>query len=136
MNLQDGRVVSNFIVQAIQGKDITIYGDGKQTRSFCYVDDLIEGLIRVAFGGPDFTGPINLGNPVEFTMVSLAEKIIQLTKSESRLVFQELPSDDPLQRKPDIGLADRILGWKPLIDLDSGLIKTIEDFKSRLPKVV
>ena len=135
MNLKDGRVVSNFIVQALQNKPITIYGDGTQTRSFCYVDDLINGLLKLAFSQADVTGPINLGNPVEFTMLTLAERVIQLTNSRSSLVFQELPSDDPLQRKPSIDRAVSQLNWRPTTDLDLGLMKTIEDFKSRLDQI-
>ena len=132
MNLEDGRVVSNFIVQALQDKPITIYGDGSQTRSFCFVEDLIDGLVKLAFSDSEFTGPVNLGNPIEFTMLSLAEKIIKLTGSNSVLEFQELPADDPLQRKPDISLAEAKLGWSPLIDLEKGLEITIMDFKVRL----
>lgn len=129
----DGRVVSNFIVQAIQGTDITIYGDGKQTRSFCYVDDLIDGLIRLMNTPDDFTGPVNIGNPGEFTMVELAEKILKLTKSTSKLVFKPLPSDDPKQRQPDISLARKVLGqWQPKTSLDEGLEKTISYFRSIL----
>jgi UDP-glucuronate decarboxylase len=135
MNLNDGRVVSNFIVQALHNNPITIYGDGNQTRSFCYVDDLINGLMKLAFGDSGFVGPVNLGNPTEFTMLSLAQRVIELTSSDSSLEFQDLPSDDPLQRKPDIQLAESKLGWKPNIDLDSGLTKTIEDFKVRLSQV-
>jgi UDP-glucuronate decarboxylase len=136
MNLKDGRVVSNFIVQALQNKPLTIYGDGTQTRSFCYVDDLINGLLKLAFSQDDVTGPINLGNPVEFTMLTLAERVIQLTNSNSSLMFQELPSDDPLQRRPSIERAVSQLNWKPTTDLDLGLMKTIEDFKSRLDQIV
>ncbi len=130
MHPNDGRVVSNFIVQALQGKDITIYGDGKQTRSFQYVDDLIEGMIRMMASPEDFTGPVNLGNPGEFTMLELAEKIIQLTNTKSKIIFQPLPQDDPMQRKPDISLAKKALDWEPKIDLEQGLIKTIDYFKS------
>jgi UDP-glucuronate decarboxylase len=136
MNLNDGRVVSNFIVQALQNSPITIYGEGSQTRSFCYVDDLIEGLISLAFNKKEFTGPVNLGNPVEFTMLELANLIIRLTNSSSKLEFYDLPSDDPLQRKPDIQLAEAKLGWKPNIDLEQGLRKTIEDFDLRLRQVL
>ena len=136
MNLNDGRVVSNFIVQALQNAPITIYGEGSQTRSFCYVDDLIEGLISLAFNKKEFMGPVNLGNPVEFTMLELANMIIRLTNSSSKLEFHDLPSDDPLQRKPDIKLAEAKLGWKPAIDLEEGLRKTIEDFDLRLNQVL
>lgn len=130
MHPNDGRVVSNFIVQALQGKDITIYGDGTQTRSFQYVDDLLEGMIRMMNSPEDFTGPVNLGNPGEFTMLELAEKIIQLTNTRSKIVFQPLPQDDPMQRKPDISLAKKVLDWEPKINLEQGLIKTIDYFKS------
>ena len=117
-------------VQALQGKDITIYGDGKQTRSFQYVDDLVEGMVRMMETGDGFTGPVNIGNPGEFTMLELAEKVIELTGSKSRIVFEPLPQDDPRQRKPDISLAHRELnGWQPTIKLDEGLLKTIEYFK-------
>ncbi len=129
MNPSDGRVVSNFIVQALKGNDITIYGDGSQTRSFCYVDDLIEGMVRLMASPADFTGPCNLGNPGEFTILQLAEKIIRFTGSSSTLVYEPLPSDDPLQRKPVIDLAKEHLDWEPHIALDEGLKKTIEYFK-------
>ncbi len=129
MNPSDGRVVSNFIVQALQNKDITIYGDGSQTRSFCYVDDLIEGMVRLMASPADFTGPCNLGNPGEFTILQLAEKIIAFTGSASRIVYKPLPADDPLQRKPVIDLAKEHLDWEPHIALDEGLKKTIEYFK-------
>lgn len=129
MNPSDGRVVSNFIVQALKGNDITIYGDGSQTRSFCYVDDLIEGMVRLMASPADFTGPCNLGNPGEFTILQLAEKIIRFTGSSSSLVYKPLPSDDPLQRKPVIDLAKEHLDWEPHIALDEGLKKTIEYFK-------
>lgn len=128
MQPNDGRVVSNFIVQALKGEDITIYGDGNQTRSFCFVDDLIDGLIGFMELGENFPGPINIGNPTEFTILELAENVIRLTKSKSKVVFKVLPQDDPMQRKPDIGLAQRKLGWKPKILLEEGLIKTIEYF--------
>lgn len=127
MNPKDGRVISNFIVQALKNKDITVYGDGKQTRSFCYVDDLIDGICRM-MNSDDFTGPVNLGNPGEFTMLELAEKIIKLTGSHSHIIHCPLPSDDPTQRKPDILLADTKLGWNPKIPLEEGLKKTIEYF--------
>ena len=129
MNPDDGRVVSNFIVQALKGEDITIYGDGTQTRSFCYVDDLIDGMVRM-MNCDHFIGPVNLGNPGEFTILELAEKVIALTGSKSHLIFKPLPSDDPAQRKPVIELAERELGWKPSVPLEEGLKKTIEYFKS------
>jgi UDP-glucuronate decarboxylase len=138
MHPNDGRVVSNFIVQALQGRDITIYGNGSQTRSFCYVDDLIDGFIRFMDLGsddssqPSFPGPINLGNPFEFTMLQLAKIIIELIGSNSKLVFQPLPSDDPLQRKPDISLAKNKLGWEPKVHLEEGLVKTIKYFDKLL----
>lgn len=128
MNPNDGRVVSNFIVQALKGEDITIYGDGKQTRSFCYVDDLIEGMIRM-MNSKDFTGPVNLGNPGEFTMLELAQKVLELTGSDSKLVYMPLPGDDPTQRKPVIDLAKEKLDWEPTIALEDGLKKTIAYFK-------
>ena len=128
MNQNDGRVVSNFIVQALKGQDITIYGDGTQTRSFCYVDDLIDGMIRM-MNCEDFIGPVNIGNPGEFTMLELAQKIIAMTDSKSRLVFEPLPSDDPAQRQPVIDLAKTKLGWSPTIALDEGLEKTIAYFR-------
>ena len=131
MHPHDGRVVSNFIVQALKGKDITIYGDGLQTRSFQYVDDLIEGMIRMMNTPNKFIGPVNIGNPGEFTMLSLAQEIIRLTKSSSKLVFQPLPTDDPKQRKPDISLAfNKLNGWQPTINLEEGLKRTIDYFKS------
>ena len=130
MNPDDGRVVSNFIVQALRGQDITIYGDGTQTRSFCYMDDLLEGMVRLMNSREDFTGPVNIGNPGEFTMIELAEKVIQLTNSKSKLVYMPLPTDDPLQRQPDITLAKKELGWEPTIPLEEGLKKTIEYFKT------
>lgn len=130
MRPDDGRVISNFIVQALKNKDITIYGNGRQTRSFQYVDDLIEGMVRM-MGTKNFTGPVNLGNPGEFTMIELAEIIIRLTNSRSRIVFKSLPSDDPRQRKPDISLAKEIMGgWEPSIKLEEGLTYTIEYFRS------
>lgn len=129
MSVNDGRVVSNFVIQAIQNQDITIFGDGKQTRSFMYVDDLIEGFIRMMNTPDTVTGPINLGNPVEFTMIELAEKIITLTKSKSKLIHKPLPQDDPTQRKPDITLAQNTLnGWNPKVNLEDGLVPTIEYF--------
>ena len=132
MHPNDGRVVSNFIVQALRGEDITIYGDGSQTRSFCYVDDLIEGMIRLMQTGPDVTGPINIGNPGEFTMLELAELVIKLTASGSKLVHLPLPQDDPKQRRPDIKLAKENLDWSPQIPLEAGLKQTIDYFKTLL----
>jgi UDP-glucuronate decarboxylase len=132
MHPNDGRVVSNFIVQALNSKDITIYGYGQQTRSFCYVDDLIEGFVRIMGTEKGITGPINLGNPGEFTMLELAEKIIKLTGSKSKLVFLPLPSDDPKQRKPDITLAKQTLEWEPRVNLEDGLKETISYFKKLL----
>ncbi|MBQ7066426.1 MAG: SDR family oxidoreductase [Lachnospiraceae bacterium] len=129
MNPNDGRVVSNFIVQALKGQNITIYGDGKQTRSFCYVDDLINGMIKLMNSEKDFTGPVNIGNPGEFTMLELAQKIIELTGSNSQIVYEPLPSDDPMQRKPVIDLAKEKLGWQPTVQLEEGLLKTIDYFK-------
>ncbi len=128
MHPNDGRVVSNFIVQALQGQDITVYGNGQQTRSFCYVDDLINGFLAFMAAPAEFIGPVNLGNPGEFTMLELAQKVIALTGSRSAIVHQPLPSDDPLQRKPDIRLAQERLGWTPKIDLDAGLALTIAYF--------
>ncbi|MBR1947107.1 MAG: SDR family oxidoreductase [Bacteroidaceae bacterium] len=131
MSMNDGRVVSNFIVQALRGEDITIYGDGKQTRSFQYVDDLVEGMVRMMETRDEFLGPVNIGNPGEFTMLELAEKVIELTGSSSRIIFKPLPQDDPRQRKPDITIAHRELdGWQPSIKLDEGLQKTINYFKN------
>jgi len=131
MHPNDGRVVSNFIVQALKGEDITIYGDGSQTRSFCYVDDLIEALLRTMKTPDDFTGPVNIGNPAEFTMLELAERVIAITGSKSKLSFQPLPQDDPKQRRPDISLATQALGgWVPKIPLEDGLRKTISYFKN------
>ena len=129
MAVNDGRVISNFIVQALKGKDITVYGDGTQTRSFCYVDDLISGLIRLMETPDGFTGPVNLGNPQEFTIIELAQTIIRLTGSRSKIVFQPRPSDDPAQRKPDISLAGEVLEWQPRVALDEGLEKTIAYFR-------
>lgn len=129
MHPHDGRVVSNFIVQALQGKDITLYGDGMQTRSFQYVDDLVEGMIRMMATREDFTGPVNVGNPNEFTIKELAEHIIELTGTKSKLIFKDLPSDDPMQRQPDISLAKKELDWQPNIQLKEGLTKTIDYFK-------
>ncbi len=132
MHPNDGRVVSNFIVQALRGEDITVYGDGQQSRSFCYVDDLIEAMLRMMDTPADFTGPINIGNPTEFTMLELAEKVISLARSRSRLVFRELPADDPRQRKPDIALAKKQLEWQPTVALEDGLLRTIDYFRSVL----
>jgi len=132
MHPNDGRVVSNFIVQALKGQDITIFGDGSQTRSFCYVDDLIEGFVRLMNTEPGFTGPVNLGNPGEFTMLELAEKVIELTDSRSKLTFMPLPQDDPRQRQPNIALAKKKLGWEPRVNLEQGLRKTIEFFASTI----
>ena len=129
MHPKDGRVVSNFIVQALSGKDITIYGDGLQTRSFCYVDDLVEGFIRMMDTPSDVVGPINLGNPGEFTVLELAEKVLQFTNSKSKLIFKTLPQDDPRQRQPNISLAREKLNWEPKVSLDDGLLKTIDYFK-------
>lgn len=131
MAANDGRVVSNFIVQALEGKDITIYGEGKQTRSFCYVDDLVEGMIRMMNSREKFTGPVNLGNPEEYSMLELARKIIDITGSKSRIIYQPLPQDDPKQRKPMIDLAKDELGWRPTVKLEEGLKKTIEYFAER-----
>jgi len=130
MHPNDGRVVSNFIVQALKGNDITIYGDGMQTRSFCYMDDLLEGMIRLMNSREDFTGPVNVGNPNEFTIRELAELVIELTGSQSKIIFEPLPADDPMQRQPDISLAKKELGWEPAIQLREGLTKTVEYFKS------
>jgi len=134
MDTDDGRVVSNFIVQALQGKPITVYGDGNQTRSFCYVDDLVEGMIRYMTLGTDesIPGPINLGNPGEFTMMELAQKILKVTGSTSHILQQPLPQDDPKQRKPDISKAKQYLNWEPTIALEEGLLKTIEYFKTQV----
>ena len=129
MHPNDGRVVSNFIIQALGNKDLTVYGDGKQTRSFCYVDDMIEGVIRMMNTPDEFTGPVNLGNPEEYRILELAEKIVRLTKSRSKIVYKPLPEDDPLQRKPDITLANTKLQWQPKTPLEEGLEKTIDYFK-------
>ncbi|WP_319543587.1 UDP-glucuronic acid decarboxylase family protein [uncultured Pseudodesulfovibrio sp.] len=133
MTMNDGRVVSNFVVQALRGEHITVYGDGQQTRSFCYVDDLVEGIIRFMKDTPDdFTGPMNLGNPGEFTILELAETVIEMTGSKSKIIFNPLPMDDPMQRRPDISLAQKATGWEPQIDLRTGLVKTIEYFDNHL----
>ena len=130
MHPNDGRVVSNFIVQALAGKSITVYGKGAQTRSFCYVDDMVDALIRLMNTPDSFTGPVNLGNPNEFTILELARKVIALTNSKSKIVFRPLPSDDPMQRKPDIALAKKRLGWKPTTQVERGLQRTIEYFRN------
>ena len=130
MAINDGRVVSNFIVQALRGEDITVYGNGLQTRSFCYVDDLISGLIKMMATDDDVTGPVNIGNPTEFTIMELAEAIIRLAGSRSKIIFSPLPPDDPTQRKPDISLAAQLLGWQPEIGLVEGLKKTIDYFRT------
>lgn len=132
MNVNDGRVVNNFIVQALKNEDITIYGDGKQTRSFCYVDDLIDGMIKLMNSPKEFTGPVNVGNPGEFTMLELAQKVISLTGSDSKIVYEPLPSDDPMQRKPVIDLAREQLSWEPQIPLEEGLQRTIAYFREIL----
>jgi UDP-glucuronate decarboxylase len=132
MHPNDGRVVSNFIVQALQGKPITIFGEGHQTRSFCYVDDLVEGLIRLMSSADDFTGPVNLGNPGEFSILELAQKVIAATDSRSDLIYNDLPSDDPRQRKPDISLAQKVLQWTPAVPLEEGLKHTIDYFRELL----
>ena len=128
----DGRVVSNFIVQALKGEDITVYGDGSQTRSFCYIDDMVDGIIKMMNSPKGFTGPVNLGNPSEVSILELAEMILKLTKSKSKIVFKPLPQDDPKQRQPDITLAKSQLNWEPKVPLQEGLIKTIEYFKAFL----
>lgn len=135
MSFDDGRVVSNLIVQALKGKKLTIYGDGTQTRSFCYVDDLVNGLIKMMNSKRKFLGPVNLGNPDEYTIVELATEVLRLTKSKSKLVYKDLPEDDPKQRRPDISRAAKELKWKPSFSLEEGLIKTIPDFRERLKKV-
>jgi UDP-glucuronate decarboxylase len=134
MHPNDGRVVSNFIVQALKGESITMYGNGMQTRSFCYVSDLVDGLLRLMDSPDEITGPINLGNPGEFTMLELAEKVIQLTNSRSQIVFRELPADDPQRRRPDITRAEQTLGWRPRVPLEEGLARTIEYFDGVLAR--
>jgi len=134
MHPNDGRVVSNFIVQALRGEPITVYGKGQQTRSFCYVDDLVDGLVRMMASERGFTGPVNLGNPGEFTILELAEKVIRLTKSRSKIKFRPLPKDDPRQRQPDIALAKKRLKWKPTVALEDGLKETIRYFRGVLGK--
>ncbi|HAE28917.1 MAG TPA: NAD-dependent dehydratase [Hyphomonas adhaerens] len=136
MHPNDGRVVSNFIVQALRGEDITLYGDGQQTRSFCYVSDLVDGLIRLMNSGDDVTGPVNLGNPGEFTMRQLAEAVLELTGSKSEIVNRPLPSDDPRQRQPDIAKAKSVLDWEPTISLVEGLKPTIEYFRNEIAEMV
>ncbi|HPB02419.1 MAG TPA: GDP-mannose 4,6-dehydratase, partial [Bacteroidales bacterium] len=132
MHPNDGRVVSNFIVQALKNEDVTIYGDGTQTRSFCYVDDMVNGMIAMMNTGEEITGPINIGNPGEFTMLQLAEQVIRLTGSKSKIRHEPLPADDPMQRQPDISKAKEILHWEPKVNLEEGLIKTIEYFKNTI----
>jgi UDP-glucuronate decarboxylase len=135
MHPQDGRVVSNFIVQALRGDDLTIYGDGQQTRSFCYVDDLIEGMMRLMDSPPELTGPVNMGNPIEATMLELAEKVISIVGGRSKLSFKPLPEDDPQQRRPDITLAQSALAWQPKVSLEDGLRETVAYFR-RLPGIL
>ncbi len=135
MHHADGRVVSNFVVQALTGSPISIFGDGMQTRSFCYVDDLVDGLIRLMASPDGFTGPVNIGNPVEFTMIELAELVTQSVRSNTEIEFKPLPSDDPKQRKPDIGVATSVLGWEPKIPLKEGLEKTINYFRKRVDEL-
>jgi UDP-glucuronate decarboxylase len=132
MSINDGRVVSNFIVQGLKNEDITIYGDGKQTRSFCYIDDLIDGIVKMMNSNCEFTGPCNIGNPTELSMIELAETIIKLTNSKSKLIYEPLPQDDPIQRKPIIELAKKELGWNPTINLERGLTHTIDYFRKIL----
>lgn len=132
MHLNDGRVVSNFVIQALKGEDITVYGDGSQTRSFCYIGDMVDGLIKLMGTSDDFTGPVNLGNPSEIRILELAEKVLKVTDSRSRIVFKPLPQDDPIRRCPDITLARKILEWQPKVDLEEGLEKTAEYFKKVL----
>lgn len=132
MNINDGRVVSNFIIQALKNENITVYGDGSQTRSFCYISDLIDGLIKMMNNSSNFIGPVNLGNPCEKTILEFAELIIELTGSKSKIIHKTLPSDDPVKRKPDITLAEEKLNWKPKVDIKDGLLKTIEYFEQEL----
>jgi UDP-glucuronate decarboxylase len=131
MHPDDGRVVSNFIIQALKGQEITVYGDGTQTRSFCFVDDLVEAMLRTMDTPDEFTGPINIGNPTEFTMLELAELVLKMTRAKTKLVFKPLPSDDPRQRQPDISLAQELLGWSPTTELEQGLERTIRYFRDR-----
>jgi UDP-glucuronate decarboxylase len=133
MHLEDGRVVINFIMQALAGKPLTVYGDGTQTRSFCYVDDMIDGILRLMDGGEECCGPVNLGNPAEIRVRELAERVIRLTGSHSKILVSPLPVDDPPRRRPDISLAMRALGWRPRTDLETGLKLTIRDVELRLP---
>ena len=135
MGINDGRVVSNFIVQALQNKDITIYGDGSQTRSFCYVSDLIEGMIKMMNNEENFIGPVNLGNPSERSILEFAKLIIEMTNSKSKIIYKPLPSDDPIQRKPDISLAKEKLNWEPSVDIKEGISKTIEYFDNKLQEL-
>ena len=135
MHPQDGRVISNFIVQALQGHDLTVYGDGSQTRSFCYVDDLIDGLMALMQSPDDCIGPMNLGNPGEYTILEVAEMILKLTGAHSKIVFKPLPQDDPTQRQPDITLAKRTLGWEPKVGLEEGLQRTVAYFTTLLHAV-
>jgi UDP-glucuronate decarboxylase len=135
MHPDDGRVVSNFVVQALRNEPITIYGDGRQTRSFCYVEDMIEGIVRLMNSADEVTGPVNLGNPGEFTIRELAEKIVGMTGSRSEIVYKPLPSDDPVQRQPDISLAKKILGWSPTVSIDQGLVRTVAYFEALLGSV-
>ena len=132
MHPNDGRVVSNFIVQALKNEDITIYGDGSQTRSFCYVDDLIDGMVKMMNSRIEFTGPVNIGNPDEFSILELAEKVIDMTNSKSKIIYNSLPEDDPRQRQPLIDLAKKELDWGPRIKLEEGLVKTISYFDKLL----
>jgi len=134
MHPNDGRVVSNFIVQALKGEDITIYGDGSQSRSFCYIDNLVEAFVRLMGSRDDFTGPVNLGNPGEFTIKELAEQVVEMTGTKSKIVYKDLPFDDPKQRQPDITLAKQELGWEPDVPLKEGLVKTIAYFDELLKK--
>ena len=134
MDPNDGRVISNFVNQALRGEDLTVYGDGKQTRSFCYVDDLIEGIYRMMNSPEEITGPVNLGNPGEFTMLELAEEVLHQTSSGSKLVFHELPKDDPKQRRPDITKAKQLLNWEPKVPLREGLGKTIDYYKGLMDR--
>jgi UDP-glucuronate decarboxylase len=132
MHPNDGRVVSNFIIQALKGVAITIYGDGSQTRSFCYVDDMIDGMVRLMNSGDHLTGPVNMGNPTELTILELAKKIIEISGSKAKIIYKKLPTDDPKQRKPDITLAKKELDWVPKVEIEEGLIKTIEYFDNLL----
>jgi UDP-glucuronate decarboxylase len=135
MHPNDGRVVSNFIVQALKNQDITMFGDGSQTRSFCYVDDLLDAMVAVMNTADEVTGPVNIGNPGEFSMLELAEKVIELTGSSSKIIFQALPQDDPKQRKPDIAVVKQLIDWTPKVGLDAGLVKTIGYFEKKLAAV-